>query len=188
MDSAELILIIILGMSNLILGIGLGARLARELSESSDRPIRPRTVFLFLLGMYFLECIAFAAGMATQIFTIGLAFVWGILLGWWLHRGSHVKSPAIALLVALYTCLPTITFAVIVPAAWTLAGNNPLTVEGGISFGIPEWIPWPVGSVAGFATALMLGTVLFKTVITVGEVSTILLLTSSRGASGHAPT
>lgn len=188
MDSDEIVLIIVLGMSNLILGIGLGARLSRDLSETSDKRIRGRTAYLFLLGVYFFECVAFAAGMATQIFTIGLAFVWGILLGRLLYRGSPVKSTLIALRVALYSCLPTITFALIVPIAWTLAGNNPLTVEGGINFGIPEWIPWPVGSVAGFATALALGTVLFKAVITVGEVSTILLLAGNPATSEHVPT
>jgi hypothetical protein len=188
MNSDELVVISILGISNLILGIGLGARLARKLSIYSGPAIQPKTALVFLLGMYFFECIAFPAGMATQVFTIGLAFVWGILLGRWLSGEFPVESARFALHVALYTCLPTISFAVIVPVAWVLAGNNPLTVEGGISFGIPEWIPWPLGSVAGFATALALGTMLFKTVITVGEVSTILLLAARPSPNEQATT
>jgi hypothetical protein len=124
--------------------------------------------------------------MATQVLTIGLAFVWGIVLGRWLRRQPPIPSLLFSLQFAIYTCLPTITFGVLVPIAWALAGNSPLTVESGINFGIPEWIPWPLGTVAGFGAALVLGTVLFKTVITVGEVSTILHLSQRRNTNQHA--
>jgi len=186
MNTDELILILLLAVSNIALGLGLGLYLARKLASMTDPPIQRRGSLVLILGMYFLECLAFPVGMATQVFTIGLAFLWGIALGRWLHRQSPIPSLHFSLWVAIYTCLPTITFGVLVPIAWTLAGNNPPTAEAGIRFGIPEWIPWPLGTVAGFAAALVLGTVLFKSVITVGEVSTILHLAQRPAATQHA--
>jgi uncharacterized protein YneF (UPF0154 family) len=176
MNTLELVLIGLLAISNIALGIGLGIYLARRLSKEADPPIQNRRALTLLVGMYFLECLAFPAGMATQVFAVGLAFLWGIVLGRFLRMQSPIPSLQFALLAAIYTCLPTITFAVLVPIAWTLAGNSPFSAESGISFGIPEWVPWPLGSVAGFATALVLGTVILKSVITVGEVSMILHL------------
>jgi hypothetical protein len=176
MNASEMVLIGLLAISNIALGIGLGIYLARKLSKIADPPIKTHRVLSLLIGIYFLECLAFPAGMATQIFVVGLSFLWGIVLGRFLRKQRPIPSLQFALLGALYTCLPTITFAVLVPIAWTLAGNSPFTAEAGISFGIPEWVPWPLGSVAGFATALVLGTVLLKSVIIVGEVSMILHL------------
>lgn len=176
MSTDELALIIVLGAVNLILGFGLAIALAGKLSKLAYRPIGLRHSFLLIVGMYFLECIAFPAGMATQIFTVGLAFVWGIVLSRWLHQQSPIPSLLFTLQVALYTCMPTITFGILVPIAWALTGKSLISVEAGINFGIPEWIPWPLGTVAGFALALVLGTVLLKSVITVGEVSSILHL------------
>jgi uncharacterized protein YneF (UPF0154 family) len=185
MDSDELALIILLVVSNLALGLGLGVNLARNLTKEADPPIRTRSAVALLVGMYFLECLAFAAGMATQVFTLGLAFLWGIVLGRWLRMQSPIPSLKFSLWAAIYTCLPTITFGVFIPIAWTLAGNSPLSAEAGISFGIPEWVPWPLGSVAGFAAALVLGTVLLKSVITVGEVSTMLHLSQRHPGAGQ---
>jgi hypothetical protein len=176
MSTDELALIILLGAVNLILGFGLAIALARKFSTLLDPPIGIRRSFMLMAGMYFFECIAFPAGMATQIFTVGLAFVWGILLGRWLHHQSPIPSLLFTLQVALYTCMPTIIFGILVPIAWALSGNSLISVEAGVNFGIPEWIPWPLGTVAGFALVLILGTVLLKSVITVGEVSSIMHL------------
>jgi hypothetical protein len=186
MGTDELVLIILLGAANLVLGFGLAITLARKLSKLVDHPIGIRRSFLLIVGMYFLECLAFPAGMATQIFTVGLAFAWGIVLGGWLRQQSPIPSLLFALQMALYTCLPTIIFGIFVPIAWALTGNSLLSVEAGINFGIPDWIPWPLGSVAGFATALVLGTVLLKSVITVGEVSSILHIAQRQGPDQHA--
>lgn len=139
-----------------------------------------------MLGMYVIECLAFPAGMATQVFTIGLAFFWGIVLGRWLREQLPLPSLLYSAQVALYTCLPTITFGVIVPIAWAMSGNSPFSAADGISFGIPEWVPWPLTTVAGFAATLVLGTVLFKMVIIVGEVSTILHFTQHPNANKHS--
>jgi hypothetical protein len=186
MNTDELALIVSLGASNLALGIGMGVYLARKLSRLTNPPFPLRRSYILILGMYVLECLALPAGMATQVFTIGLAFFWGILLGRWLRRQLPIPSLAYSTEIALYTCLPTITFGVIVPIAWVLSGNSPFSAAAGISFGIPEWVPWPLTTVAGFATAVVLGTVLFKLVIIVGEVSTILHLTQHPDANKHS--
>jgi hypothetical protein len=89
MNADELALIVSLAASNLALGIGLGVYLARKLSRLTDPPFPLRRSYILMLGMYVLECLAFPAGMATQVFTIGLAFFWGIVLG----RGCLVHMP-----------------------------------------------------------------------------------------------
>jgi hypothetical protein len=188
MKTDELVLGILLVVSNSALGLVFAVILSRRLSNLTDPPIRRMGSFVLIVGMYFLECLAFAAGMATQIFTIGLAFMWGIVLGRLLHRQSPIPSLLFSLWVVLYTCLPTITFGVLVPVAWALAGNSLINLEAGIRFGIPEWIPWPLGTVLGFALALVLGTVLLKSVITVGEVSMILHYAHRPGANRRAST
>lgn len=187
MQKEELALGILLIASNSALGLALAVVLSRRLSNLPDPPIRRMGSFILIVGMYFIECLAFAAGMATQIFTVGLAFIWGIVLGRLLHRHSPIPSLLFSLWVVLYTCLPTITFGVFVPLAWALAGNNVITHEAGIQFGIPEWIPWPLGTVLGFATALILGTVLLKSVITLGEVSMTLHFMQRKDSTNTLP-
>jgi hypothetical protein len=184
MNTDELVVISLLAVSNLALGLGLGSYLAGKLAEETEPQIRKRSAFALLVGMYLLECLAFPAGMATQVFAIGLAFLWGIVLGRWLRFRPPIPSLRFSLQVALYTCIPTMTFGILVPFAWGLAGNSLLSAEAGVRFGIPEWIPWPLGSVAGFSAVLVLGTLLLKSVITVGEVSTILHL-AQRPAESH---
>jgi hypothetical protein len=187
MNTPELVLIGLLGLSNLVLGIGLGIYLARKLTNFADPSIKWRRAFALLVGMYFFECLAFPAGMATQVFVVGLAFLWGILLGRFLRMQPPLPSLRFSLWVAIYTCMPTITFGFLVPFAWALAGNSLLSSEAGISFGIPEWVPWPLGSVAGFTAALVLGTVILKSVITVGEVSVVLHWSQRlQGTNRHA--
>ncbi|MHA2065387.1 MAG: hypothetical protein ACXABY_13510, partial [Candidatus Thorarchaeota archaeon] len=127
MNTSELVLIGILATSNIALGIGVGIYLARRLSKEADPPIQKRRALTLLLGMYFLECLAFPAGMATQVFVIGLAFLWGIVLGRWLRMQSPIPSLIFSMRVAIYTCLPTITFGMLVPVAWAFAGNSPFT-------------------------------------------------------------
>jgi hypothetical protein len=188
MGTDELVLIILVGAANLALGFGLALILARKFSRLINRPTKMRRYFLLIVGMYFLESLAFPAGMATQVLTVGLAFVWGIVLGVLLRQQSPVPSLQFTLQTALYTCLPTITFGILVPVAWALTGNSLLSVEAGINFGIPQWIPWPLGSVAGFAAALVLGTVILKPAITVCEVSLILHIAQHRDPDQHDAT
>lgn len=174
MNTEEILLVGLLGAANLILGIGLASVLSARLSDFSAPQLSRRKAFFLLLGVYFCECVAFAAGMATQVFTIGLAFIWGFALGRWLRRQAPIPALKFSSGLALYSCLPTITFGTIVPLAWTLAGNDPFNIEAGHQFGVPDFIPGPLGTVAGFAIALMAGTVVLKWVITVGEVSLLL--------------
>jgi hypothetical protein len=80
------------------------------------------------------------------------------------------------LLLALYTTLPTVSFGLLLPVAWRIDGRSLLSVEAGAAFGIPDLIPWPLNTVVGFSVALVAGTVLFKTIITAGEVSLLIHL------------
>ena len=174
-EPAELILIGVLALTNLVAGIGIAVPLATQLTRVTHRPDRVARYSGAIVGVYLLECVAFPAGMATQFLSVGLAFVWGLVFGLWLRN----CAPATTILrwvvaLALYTTVPTVSFAVIVPFAWMIAGNSIVTAAGGHQFGIPPFVPGPLNTVLGFAVALLVGTVVLKTVITAGAVSLLL--------------
>lgn len=161
----------ILAAVNLAAGFGCAVPIARGLSKINDKPNRIFRYFVMLISLYFVECVAFSAGMATQVFSVGLAFVWGIIFGLWL-RG---RAPAREVLkqtffVSIYGCLPTASFCILIPVIWLICGGHILSAEEGISFGIPDLLPWPLNTILGFFTALVIGTVVLKTLITTGIV------------------
>ena len=132
---------------------------------------------LMLMGIYFVECVAFSAGMATQVFTVGLAVVWGITFGLWLRKRASVgMALKTALWLALYGCLPTASFCVLIPTAMSIEGWNIFSVAKGAAFGIPDVLPWPTNTIMGFCAALLIGTAIFKTVITAGVVRLLIRL------------
>lgn len=57
-----------------------------------------------------------------------------------------------------------------------VSGGSIFSVEEGFRLGIPYFVPWPLNTILGFCTALVIGTVVFKTVITTGEVSLLIHL------------
>ena len=177
MKPAELVFVIVLIVVNLASGFGLSRPIARLLGEVAGSPNRFLRYVAMLIGMYLLECMAFAAGMATQVFSIGLAFVWGIVLGLWL-RGRAPSSEVLkaSVFLALYTSLPTASFGILLLVARLISGSNVLSMEEGTAFGIPYFVPWPMNTILGFCTALVLGTVVLKTAITAGEVSLLVRL------------
>ena len=75
MEPTEVSFVVVLALVNLALGLGLAVLIAGRLGEVTGRPGRFSRYFVMLVGMYFLECVAFPAGMATQAFSIGLAFI-----------------------------------------------------------------------------------------------------------------
>jgi len=170
MDPDNWILLALI-VENLAFGLGCAVPLAGMLCRTTDRSNRFLRYFIVLVGVYFLECIAFSAGMATQVFTVGLAFVWGIVLGLWLRNRSSVRETLrTSFFFALYTCLPTVSLCVLVPALSLVSGGHILSAEEGIGFGIPDFLPFPLNTILGFFGALVTGTIVLKTVITTGAV------------------
>jgi hypothetical protein len=176
---AERIFIGLLAATNLIAGFGGAILLATQLGEISGRPRNIRYFVLFVF-VYFLECVAFSAGMATQVFSVGLAFVWGIVFGLRLRgRAAPRKVLKTSFLFSLYTTLPTVTFSILLLIAFAVGGSI-VSVEEARKFGIPDFVPWPFNTVLGFCAALAAGTVMLKTVITTGEVGLLIHLGKTR--------
>jgi hypothetical protein len=84
----ERTLIVALTTLNLAVGISAAMILSRLFCPRRARTRLWVLAFLACLGMYFLECVAFTVGMATQVFVLSLAVVWGALVGWW---SGHVE-------------------------------------------------------------------------------------------------
>ena len=173
----EKMLIILLVAVNLAAGFGFAVPIARLLGEVTGGPTRFSRYFAILVGVYFVEGVAFSAGMCTQVFSVGLAFVWGIIFGLWLRsRTSARRALTASFLVSIYTSLPTASFCILIPVAALVGGGHILSAREGISFGIPDFLPWPLNTILGFCSALVIGTVVLKTVITTGEVSLLIRL------------
>lgn len=173
----EKVLIVSLVAVNLAAGFGFAVPIARLLGGISGQPGRFLRYLAVLIGMYFVECVAFSAGMCTQVFSVGLAFLWGMLFGLWLRsRTLPRKALTASFLVSIYTSLPTASFCIIIPVAGLVGGGHILSAREGTSFGIPDFLPWPLNTIFGFFAALLIGTLVFKTIITTGEVSLLIHL------------
>lgn len=178
MDDVEYILIIVLIIVNLVAGFGCAFPIGKLLGRINSKPNKNFRYLLILIGIYFLECVAFSAGMATQFFSIGLAFVWGIIFGLWLRsRTTAHEALKMSFFIALYTSLPTVSI-IVVPLLGLFGGWKVLSAEEGARFGIPAvlHLPWPLNTILGFFGAIAIATVVFKTVITTGEVSLLIHL------------
>lgn len=186
---AEQVLIVLLVLINVAMGFGFAIPIAKVLGQICGRTGSILPYVVMLVAVYFAECVAFSAGMATQVFSIGLAFVWGGVLGMWLRRCRPVRKVLkSALLWALYGTLPTVSFCVLVLLSAAIAGRSILSSEAGLSFGIPRFVPWPLNTLLGFCAALGIGTVALKTFITAGEVGLLIRLAqkSTRDSSSRA--
>ena len=171
MLSSEDNLIIALVAFNLLGGLVGAAAIAKLMNKVKGEGKRIFRYSAILIGVYFVECVAFCVGMATQVFTVGLAFVWGTIFGLWLRKQASTRMGLkTALLLALYGCLPTASFCVLIPMAWLIGGGNILSAAEGAAFGIPDVLPWPTNTLMGFCVALLIGTAIFKTAITAGVV------------------
>jgi len=158
-----------LAAMNLAAGFGCAVPIARGIGGIRGRPEKFFRYFAALVGVYFVECVAFPMGMGTQVFSIGLAFVWGIIFGLWLRgRGQHREVLKQAFFVALYGGLPTASFCILIPVIRLVSGGHILSAEEGVSFGVPDFFPWPINTILGFFTALLAGTIILKAVITTG--------------------
>lgn len=165
----ETALMLSLALTNLIGGIALGVFLAISFTHLTQKQNRFLKYLALSLGLYFLECVAFAWSMGTQILSIILSIEWGILFGLWL-KGLAPQKLIIRqmLFVSLYGCLPAVSFAAILLIVWAISGNGFLNVEQARNFGIPDFVPWPLNTLLGFCVALAAETIILKTFITTG--------------------
>ncbi|MBE3144199.1 MAG: hypothetical protein IMZ61_09790 [Planctomycetes bacterium] len=163
-----------LALTNLVGSLILGGFLAIGFSRLTQKQNRFFRYFALSLGLYFLECVAFAWGMCTQIWSLVLSIEWGILFGMWL-KGLAPQKQIIRqmLFVSLYGCLPAVSFAAILLIVWIISGNGLLNIEQARRFGIPDFVPWPLNTIMGFCVALAAGTIILKTFITTGIVALI---------------
>lgn len=163
-----------LALTNLVGGLILGGFIAIGFSRLTQKQNRFFKYLVLSLGLYFLECVAFAWGMGTQILSIILSIEWGILFGLWL-KGLAPQKRIIRqmLFVSLYGCLPAVSFAAILLIVWIIPGNGLLNIEQARQFGIPDFVPWPLNTMLGFCVALAAGTIILKTFITTGIVALI---------------
>jgi len=172
MDPAEFTLVI----ANLIFGIGCAIPISRLLGKTWNKPYKVFRYFALLIGIYLIECIAVVMAMGIPVFSVGLAFVWGIVFGLWLRPlESTRKALRASFFLSLYTSLPAASFIVLFVLMWA-SGRHILSSEEGIRFGIPDFFPWPLNTILGFYAACSIGAVVFKTTITTGEVSLLLHL------------
>jgi hypothetical protein len=168
----------ILVIINLIVGFGIAIPIARLLSEVNNMPERVIRYFAILILIYFVESVAIIIGMGIPVFSVILAFLWGIIWGHWFRS---IASPQVALktsfFMSLYSCLPSASFISIPFIIWIERGGRYiLNVKEAINFGIPEFLPWPMNTILGFYITIVIGAVVFKTVMTTGEVSLLIHL------------
>jgi hypothetical protein len=174
MEPTEYTLIIV----NLVAGFGCAVPVAKLLSKLSRNPRSVFRYFAILICIYFIECIAVVIGMGIPVFSMGLAFVWGIIFGLRFRaRASRRKVLKTSFFLSLYTTLPAVSFIVVPVVAW-IGGWHILNANEGAPFGIPEFLnlPWPLNTILGFFAALVVGAIVFKTVITMAEVSLLIYL------------
>ncbi|MBN2289160.1 MAG: hypothetical protein JXQ83_07490 [Candidatus Glassbacteria bacterium] len=180
MDSVVYGLLII----NLLAGFGCALPLARVIRQSVGVTMGLPRLVAVLVGIYFCEGLALGMGMTIPVFSVGLAFIWGIVFGFRLRgRAGPPEVLRVSFFLSLYSSLPAVSLLVI-PALARLEGWSVLSTPDGIRFGIPEFLhlPWPLGTILGFYASLVTGAVILKILITTGEVSLLL-----RGAGPKAP-
>ncbi|MHC4792278.1 MAG: hypothetical protein ACYS8Y_12765, partial [Planctomycetota bacterium] len=166
MLSADHTYIGLLIVVNLLAGFGCAVPIARRFDKIDDKSNRFFRYFVILIGIYFLESVAIGAGAVTPDISVGLAFLWGVIFGFWLRRCASVSEALKnAFFLALYSCLPVTSFYFFIPAAKFIAGQDVLSAAEGASCGVPSWLPWPMNTILGFCVALVIGIVVFKTVI-----------------------
>lgn len=179
-DRAELVLILL----NLLLGLGFAMPLARHLRRLAGPPFKTRRYVFALLGLYFVESLGLAFGMGIPVLGVGLAVVWGIILGHWLRiRASHEQARRTAELFAAYSCLPTISFLAIPMVLWA-AGWSILSLTDARHLGIPGFLPWPLTTILGFYVIPAVVASILKIAITTGLASMLVRLHEKQTLSG----
>ncbi len=167
---------------NLVGGLGCAIPVTRFFSRANTQPRSAYRYFTILIGIYVIECIAVVIGMGIPVFNVGLAFIWGIILGIWLQaRMPKHEVLKTTFFLSLYSSMPAASF-IVVPVLALVSGWHILNSKEGVQFGIPEFLnlPWPMNTIVGFYGVLVIAAVTFKTIITTGEVSLLLRLRHRR--------
>ncbi len=173
MDPVYILIIV-----NLLVGFGCAIPIARLLSKIIRIPKKVLRYFALLICIYFVESVAVAMGMGIPVFSVVLAFLWGIIFGLWFRTKASARDVLkTSFFLSLYSSLPAASF-ILIPLIGLIehGGRYILSTEEGVRFGIPEFLhlPWPLNTILGFYLALVIGAVVFKTVITTGEVSLLI--------------
>jgi hypothetical protein len=167
MEAADYWVVLLLAVFNLSVGVGLAFPLTRNLQQIRGVRGKSFRYFLIFIGIYFAESVAFPMGMCTQIFTVFLSFVWGLVFGLWLRKYSQRnRIIRLAILVAVYGSLPTASFCILITILKVIEGGNILSAAEGVAFGVPDFLPWPFNSILGFSAALLAGTLILKILVT----------------------
>lgn len=160
---------------NMVAGFGCAVALAGVLRKAYGERTTFLRYFVLLIGVYFVECATVAMGMGIPVFSMGMAFVWGIIFGLWLRgRGPAREVLKQSFFLSLYTSLPAASFA-IVPVLLSFSWPILSVAEGG-KLGIPAFVPWPLNTILGFYVVPAMCAVVFKTVVTTSEVSLLIHL------------
>ena len=165
MDPAEYTIVIL----NLFFGFGGAWLLLPFYNRLTGRTGRKYLSFSQIVLVYLVECVAFSAGMATNLFGIVLAILWGVLIGSRLrHSPAEDRTPLRAIfLFSLYTSLPAVTLLSI-PVVGALSGLSVLSISAGAQFGIPGFVPWPLNTILGFCLAVAVIALVAKVTVTSG--------------------
>ncbi|MHC4913138.1 MAG: hypothetical protein ACYTE5_09070, partial [Planctomycetota bacterium] len=67
---------------NLAAGFGCAVPIARMLGRVRREGKGTFRYFVIAIGVYFVECVAIVMGMGIPVFSMGMAFGWGIVFGW----------------------------------------------------------------------------------------------------------
>jgi hypothetical protein len=162
---------------NLAAGLACAVPVAGALRRADGAALSGFGCYAVVVAAYFVECVALAMGMGIPVLNVGLAAVWGAILGVRLksQTSSHEAVRA-ATLFALYSSIPAASM-VIVPLVAAIAGWHIAGAEDGARFGIPSFLPWPAHTILGFYATLAAGAVALKVAITAG---------AARALAGHA--
>jgi hypothetical protein len=108
--------------------------------------------------------------MLVPVFSIALAFIWGLVFGKWLREhGTTREQMSFTVELSAYTCAPWTAFLAI-PFVFVLTGRSILDTGEALRFGIPEFVPPPTSTILGFFLCLVLLVSVLKIGITVGIV------------------
>jgi hypothetical protein len=172
MELAEIILVLF----NLGLGLSLAAPLVKLLNGVAPKTLSFLRGFILFIAIYFFECVAIVVAMMLPIFSLGLSFTWGLILGLWLR--DHVFARKVlktSFFISVFTSLPAVSF-LLVPLMGLFTGLDVLNAEEGFRFGIPDFLYWPFNTILGFYAAFSISLVILKTTITTGVVSVLIHL------------
>jgi hypothetical protein len=161
--TSESFLIETLAAVNVVFAVGFGLLLARRMGRVCQGSVVLWLVALW--GIYMAECVAFSASMGTNVLGFVLAVVWGLVFRRKFRALERREALRSALTVALYTCLPAISFGTVLVFV-IVEGGDIWSVQAGYKFGIPPFVPWPANTLAGFFAALIGSALFVKMTIT----------------------